>query len=376
MNYKILHFSDLHLDASFAGQGFPIEYGRERRLDLRAALTRIFAHARELKVDAITVGGDLFVQEYLLPETANFIQQQLALLAPIRIVIAPGGQDPYTNESPYERLHWPENVDIFNQGKLSHLELTPDIHLWGACNPPARGHKLLEGFQPKNGVNILLLHASQQGNNSEIHFISYEAVQKAGFQCALLGGHHLANISVSEKPLMIYPGSVEPLSPAEENDQHQVAVLEIKGANIHAQSRSLQQWHYATVTVDLTNCASVTEAARRVDAVLKTTAAKTSQCAATVMLTGQPPVDMSIAGLKELIQSPIFYRLESHFSFTYDLEQLAREATVRGLLVQRFLDRIHTISNEAERRQQLTALNFALQALEGKQVSLYETKTT
>jgi len=79
MSYKILHFADLHLDASFAGQGFPVEYGRERRLDLRAALTRIFAHARELKVDVVTVGGDLFVQEYLLPETADFIQQQLAL---------------------------------------------------------------------------------------------------------------------------------------------------------------------------------------------------------------------------------------------------------------------------------------------------------
>ncbi len=59
MTYKILHFSDLHLDTSFAGQGFPLEYGVERRLDLRACLTRILARARELKVDAITIGGDL-----------------------------------------------------------------------------------------------------------------------------------------------------------------------------------------------------------------------------------------------------------------------------------------------------------------------------
>src|SRR3989304_5470636 len=115
MSYKILHFADLHLDASFAGQGFPVEYGNERRLDLRATLTRILARSRELKVNAVTIGGDLFVQEYLLPETADFIQQQMALLAPIRVIIAPGGQDPYTNESPYARLNWPENVDIFYQ---------------------------------------------------------------------------------------------------------------------------------------------------------------------------------------------------------------------------------------------------------------------
>ena len=92
MSYKILHFADLHLDTSFAGQGFPIEYGNERRLDLRATLTRILAHARELKVNVVTIGGDLFEQEYLLPETADFIQQQLALIAPIRVIIAPGGK--------------------------------------------------------------------------------------------------------------------------------------------------------------------------------------------------------------------------------------------------------------------------------------------
>lgn len=375
MSYKILHFSDLHLDASFAGQGFSVEYGRERRLDLRAALTRIFAHARELKVNVVTISGDLFTQEYLLPETADFIQQQLSMLSPIRVVIAPGVHDPYTNESPYARLNWPENVDIFYQGKLTHLELKPDIHLWGACNPPARGHKLLEGFQPKKGINILLLHAIQGGNSNEIHSISLEAVQKAGFQCALLGGDHNSNILPSEKPLMIYPGSVEPLTPAEENVQHQVVVLEVDGESINAQSLSLQQWHYAAVKVDLTHCTSIAEASNQVNAALEVAVSKAPKSVVTVALTGQPPADLNVAGLQGLIQSPVFYRLESQFGLNFDLDQLAREQTVRGLLVQHFLGRIHKASNETERSQHLTALNFALQALEGKQVSLYEIKT-
>lgn len=374
MSYKILHFADLHLDASFVGQGFPVEYGKERRLDLRAALTRIFARARELKVNAVTIGGDLFVQEYLLPETADFIQQQLALLAPIRVIIAPGGQDSYTNESPYARLNWPENVDIFYQGKLSHLELAPDIHLWGACNPPTRGLKLLDGFQSAKGINILLLHAIRTRNNSEVHTISSELVQKAGFHCALLGGDHIAEISPPEKPLIICPGSVEPLTPSEENDQHQVVVIEVNGENIRVQSLSLQQWHYTNLKVDITNCTSNSEAARRIDAALEATIAKEPHAAIIVTLVGHPPAELSVSGLRAMIQSSAFYHLESQFGLNYDLEQLAREQTVRGLLVQRFLDRIQNAGNDVERRQQLTALNFALQALEGKQVSLYETK--
>jgi DNA repair exonuclease SbcCD nuclease subunit len=59
--YKILHFSDLHhLNTSFAGQDFSLDYGVERRLDLRACLMRILTRARELQVDAITIGGALY----------------------------------------------------------------------------------------------------------------------------------------------------------------------------------------------------------------------------------------------------------------------------------------------------------------------------
>jgi len=375
MSYKILHFADLHLDASFAGQGFPVEYCNERRLDLRAALTRILARARELKVNTVTISGNLFVQEYLLPETADFIQQQLALLAPIRVVIAPGGKDPYTNESPYARLNWPENVDIFNQGKLTHLELAPDIHLWGACNPPAHGQTLFNSFQPTKGINFLLLHAQRGRSSSDIHTISNEAVQKAGFRCALLGGDYAAEISSSEKPLIVSPGSPEPLSPSDEHNLHQIAVVEIDGETIRIQSLSLQQWHYHTVEVDLANCTSNADAARCIDVALKAMSTQTSHSAITVALVGRPNSELSISGLQALIQTSAFFRLESHFGLSYDLEQLAHEQTVRGLLVQRFLDRIRSAANEAERRQQITALNFALQALEGKQVSLYETKT-
>ena len=60
----------------------------------------------------------------------------------------------------------------------------------------------------------------------------------------------------------------------------------------------------------------------------------------------------------------------------FDLEKLAQEKSVRGHLVQRFLEKINHTTDEDERSQLLTALNFALQALEGKQVNLYETKTT
>ena len=83
---------------------------------------------------------------------------------------------------------------------------------------------------------------------------------------------------------------------------------------------------------------------------------------------------MNLSSLRDLIQSNTFFRFESHIDIGYNLEQLANEQTVRGLLVQHFLERIKKATNESERNRELTALNIALQALEGKQVSLYEVK--
>ncbi|MBN2004214.1 MAG: metallophosphoesterase [Anaerolineae bacterium] len=90
---KLLHLSNLHFDAAFPA------LGPTRHADLRAALGRILALARERKVDAVTIAGDLYEQEYAPPDTAAFLAQQFARLAPIRVFIAPGARDPYTNDS-------------------------------------------------------------------------------------------------------------------------------------------------------------------------------------------------------------------------------------------------------------------------------------
>jgi len=374
VTYKILHFSDLHLDTSFAGQGFSLGFGVERRLDLRACLTKILARARDLKVDAVTIGGDLFNHEYLQPETAEFIQQQFALLAPIRVIIAPGGKDTYTSDSPYARLNWSDNVDIFYQRKLTCLELSADIHLWGACNPPPTGHKLFDDFTPANGVNILLLHGVQSSNNNDIYNINNEVVKNTGFTFALLGGEHIANNNPPNQSICIYPGTPEPLNQSEENGLHQIVSIDITGHDYISQSYEIQQWHYREKQLDITKYSSIVETARQISNLLEKENGKASRTAVSVQLKGCPQFDLNLSTLRELIQSKVFFHIESHISMNYDIEQLSHEQTVRGLLVNHFQERLNRAMTESERNKELTALNIALQVLEGKQVSLYEIK--
>jgi len=105
--FSILHCADLHLEASFASDRLPPAAGNWRRADLQAALGRILALAHEHQVDAVTIAGDLYDQEYALPDTAEFLREQLAALAPVRAFIAPGECDPCGDDSLYALTRWP-----------------------------------------------------------------------------------------------------------------------------------------------------------------------------------------------------------------------------------------------------------------------------
>ena len=72
---RILHFADLHLDRPLVG--LAPDVGRRRRQELRAALRRCLAAAREHNVDVVTIGGDLWEEEHVPPDTRRFVVSEL-----------------------------------------------------------------------------------------------------------------------------------------------------------------------------------------------------------------------------------------------------------------------------------------------------------
>ena len=74
MGTTLLHFADLHLDAPF--EWVTPDQARKRRSGLRATLVKICDLATELKVDAVTCGGDLYEHERFTPDTQAFLHLQ------------------------------------------------------------------------------------------------------------------------------------------------------------------------------------------------------------------------------------------------------------------------------------------------------------
>lgn len=361
----LLHLSDLHLDAAFPA------LGPERRTDLRAALGRILALARERKVNAVTIAGDLYEQDYALPDTAAFLAQQFERLAPIRVLIAPGERDPYTNDSLYALTRWPENVTIFSQGQLTPVELAPGVTLWGAACPPARGHKTLGGFHvDRAGINLLLLHAADLPGDEGVFTVSAEAVRAAGFDFALLGHNHAARLWPDDAPCCLYPGSPEPLAEEEADGAHQIALLTVQEGGCAVERIPINRWRCHAQDVDLSGCATSQDAVRRVRQAVQ--ADDDERAIWTVTLTGAPDFAPNVAALTAQVEAKAHLRCQARFELPAGLAQWAQEPTVRGLLVRRFQARLAQTDNEAGRRRAQAALLLALRALEGRQVQIDE----
>ena len=101
---KIIHFSDLHLDSPFAWIGATGGAARKRRQALRDTLVRIVDLTREVNADALFCGGDLYEQEHFRPDTAEFLKDTFAGLAPLPVYIAPGNHDWYGPKSLYAQV--------------------------------------------------------------------------------------------------------------------------------------------------------------------------------------------------------------------------------------------------------------------------------
>ena len=119
---RIVHFSDLHLDSPFAWAGATGEAARQRRQALRDTLVRIIDLTREVNADALFCGGDLYEHEYFRPDTAEFLKDTFARLAPLPVYIAPGNHDWYGLQSLYAQWTGARTYMFF--GKRSSAQLS------------------------------------------------------------------------------------------------------------------------------------------------------------------------------------------------------------------------------------------------------------
>jgi len=338
--FRLLHFADLHLDRSFAGEGLHGIGAQRRRDDLRAALLRILDRARESECDLITCAGDLFEQDHITRETAMFVIEAFAS-AGRPVLIAPGHSDPALPSSPYRYLRWPANVTIATQETLQPYRFGP-VAVWSAganrlepSASPLRDFQRIEG-----GVNLLLLHASDMNalpaGVTPLAPIVASQVQDCGFGHALLGHHHEG----IRGPWITYPGSPEPLG-WEEPGAHCVAMVSIDdGGVIEVALEPVNQRRFAEVRVDVTGMTTRDQVRQAILGLCAGSGLDGAVVRATLTGERARAIDLDPQALAvECGDGFAYLDFQDETRSPHDLDLLGQEFTSRGEFVRRLMDR-------------------------------------
>ena len=260
--FKLLHLADVHLDRPFVG--LAARDARARRRELREAFERCLSLAAEHRVDAVTIGGDLWEDEHVTPDTCRWVADRLESVGAPVVLIA-GNHDPLRPGGPYRRVRWPANVRILPAQEGLQREHLGPLTVWGmswGAAPLTAG--ALDAFAvPEDaGRHVLLLHGTAGGaafeRDAHCPFTA-AAVRAAGFELCLAG--HLHGGGVREG-IVVYPGSPEPLA-WDETGRHTVALVELPyGAPPRVELLDVNRRYCAEAVVDCEGAHSSAEIER------------------------------------------------------------------------------------------------------------------
>lgn len=256
---RFVHFADLHLDAPFAR--LPASASRVRRQALRKTLEAILELAALERADAILCAGDLFEADRVAPDTLAWLRDRLGA-AGRPVYIAPGNHDWVGPRTPWRTHDWPANVHIFLEPRLTPVQLTPGLVLWGAGHDRPRGTPnllapLLHAPIADPGTHLALFHGSErgsfpaQGHDKESH-APFDApdIERAGLAHAFVGHYHLP----TDGPLHTYPGNPDPLQFGE-SGRRAAVIVDVRPEGLQRRRVTVARSLVHEVSVDLTGAA-------------------------------------------------------------------------------------------------------------------------
>ncbi len=338
---KIVHFADLHLDATFAWMGTrDPDAARRRRQGLRGTLRRIAQLTVDEHADALLCAGDLYEHDHFTPDTVEFVQSVFEELHPILVYVAPGNHDWFGPESLYRQARWTPNVHVFSTDRLEAAPLTEGLTLWGGAHVvPANSDNFLDRFKvDRGGTHIALFHGSdqtaffQQGQGKAPHAPFRPAqIFEAGLHHTFVGHFHMP----ADTTTHTYPGNPDPLNFGEEGDRGAVVATIHPDGSVQRVRHRVASTEAVDMTVDVTGCTSVDAVARQV----RTTVGEFRGVARITLIGSlEPSVDLRLSDLyaaTERLQGSSF-RL-GKLQHAYDLSRLVEDRTVRGQFVQEVL---------------------------------------
>jgi DNA repair protein SbcD/Mre11 len=265
----------------------------------------------------------------------------------------------------YRQVNWSPNVRVFEETRLTAVNLADGLTLWGAGHrAPANTAGFLDGFRvDRGGTHLALFHGSEQGEfvfqeSGKVPHAPFRAsqIRAAGLHHALVGHFHTPIDSQTHT----YPGNPDPLTFGEEGDRAAVLVTVASDGSVSRERHRVATSQVSDIVVDLSG---VTHSGQVADRVLKAVAGESGVVRVTLSGTIGADVDLrleDIAAVRVPHLEALVPRMGQVFA-DYDYDRLRAEPTVRGQFVNDVL-----AASELSDDQRRKVLVTGLRALDGR----------
>lgn len=361
LKIKIAHCADVHLGGRNIGA---------KNAEIKASFFEILDICQSEMVEFLLVSGDLFdnvnVAKFEVEEIISKFSQ-----CNFKIIISPGNHDPYTNDSPYCKFTWPDNVIVFKNDYIESIEFQDkNIRVWGSAFQAAfMQDKLLDNFKilPDNYINIAVLHADLNAAvNSCYCPISSNNLSLSGFDYVALGHiHKRSEIAKINQTNYAYCGCPQGQDFGETGDKG-FYIGEVDKNYCNLQFKSVCRRRYEIVSLDISDVQNQEEIINLIEQNLQALYGKQyADNYYRIKLIGHISADfvLDIEYLQEFLQNTLFkVELADETEVLITEQELSMKHDFKSVFAKIMLKKIKNSKNEKERMVNMQALKIGLMA--------------
>ncbi len=354
---KFVHIADMHFDTSFA-QINDNELGNSRRLEQRKAFKKVIEYIKENNVDYLFIAGDFYEHKFIRESTIEFINKLFKEIQNTKVFITPGNHDPLIKNSFYNKYNWNDNVHIFDSRISCVRDGNVNIYGYGFDDfyykNPAINDFLLDD---RSKLNILITHGSLDGGYDDDRVynpMSSSRIRQLGFDYIALGHIHKSNYTEHEN--VVYPGSTISMG-FDELGSHGMVVGEFVDKKLETKFIPLDEGEFKILEHDISNLESSETIADSINDLMLD-----NNKFYEIALVGNRSFEIDLYSLKKMIVRNNVIKIKDKTKIAYNLEEISRNNTLKGLFVKEILSRLE--NDEYDKETVEKALEIGLEILE------------
>ena len=256
---KIIHTGDIHLDTPFSG--LDERRAEVRKTELRGTFSSLMTYVRLNSVNILLIAGDFFDRGFVTRETVAIVLREFSRVPDCKIIISPGNHDPYTDDSVYAKVKWPDNVYIFRSEEMTRFEfpeLGCDVYGY-AFTGESMTECPIAKVEENDRIKLLCAHAHLGVPTSTYAPVSAPMLADCGFNYAALGHVHNAD-PIAELGGCVYGycGCLEGRGFDECGPKGAVSI-ELDGGKMSVRTLNFAKKHYESEEVSVTGVGSLSE---------------------------------------------------------------------------------------------------------------------